>query len=568
MSNIGNGNKGRFSDRLKRMRYNRLYRKKKMELEDGEIMYKNFLKVVAVIPLMVVGNILDNDSDNKKKMIINKKEYIIQNNSNLTSNNQNASLQNKKDKISFERADVAVKEGTTKKFLDVKEDSIDKKNDDVEHLSFEQQNDNSKIERNEYNKIDSEINPIDIKNGSGVSDIISNESGEINQEKIESNGYFDGLNNENFIKDKIENTVLLKKLEKNIINLIKKDLVKIINTLEIYESELYVLSEINHDEKTLNECKKNIAEVRKILDKIDSLKKKYDYLKDNYDFEYLLEVGNEEIIDKITELRDRVNGNEIKTVVTDYKLLDVYKYLYTKVEDIKEKTTKIEEAKQKQEENLKERDIDFEKLKYKVFDINKINDSYASFVSKQNSFLNDLSDSILKIDSHEVVNYEIKGFGKYLTSSFKCLGLIMLNPLKGLFPSIVTQTILARNMVHNLHNSLSWEEKRKTVYEAIDYSTSINYAISNLSYTSSALDSTLDDLAKLKMEYNNKFREYQGDFLEYHDVINKITALQESLINNKIKLEIMKNRMKQYELQNENKLRLVRQLNDNEQKKQ
>ena len=77
MSNIGNGNKGRFSDRLKRMRYNRLYRKKKIKLEDGEIVYKNFLKVVAVIPLMVAGNILDTSiSDIKKKSVINGKNDI------------------------------------------------------------------------------------------------------------------------------------------------------------------------------------------------------------------------------------------------------------------------------------------------------------------------------------------------------------------------------------------------------------------------------------------------------------------------------------------------------------
>ena len=40
--------------------------------------------------------------------------------------------------------------------------------------------------------------------------------------------------------------------------------------------------------------------------------------------------------------------------------------------------------------------------------------------------------------------------------------------------------------------------------------------------------------------------------------------MQEAMINNKIKLEIMKNRMKQYKKQNENKLQLVRKLNNDE----
>ena len=56
MANIGNGNKGRFSDRLKKMRINRLKKNKNnepQELQDSEIMYKNFMKVVAVIPIIV-----------------------------------------------------------------------------------------------------------------------------------------------------------------------------------------------------------------------------------------------------------------------------------------------------------------------------------------------------------------------------------------------------------------------------------------------------------------------------------------------------------------------------------
>lgn len=563
MSNIGNGNKGRFSDRLKRMRYNRLFRKKKIALEDGEIVYKNFLKVVAIIPLMVAGNILETTNDKKKKIVIDKKEYIIKEDNKKIINDEKQEHK-LDDNLTKEEIKDTLK---TNDLCEVGKEEDEKISSEVDEMTPE--------EINEYIAVLKKGIAEEVK-----SNVPTNMQKDVDTEKIA----LEELNNEDIALDKQKDSIPKKEivngskqtvhsytpvqqLEKKIINLIKKDLVKIINTLEIYESELYILNEINNDEKTLKECQKNIAEVKKILGKIDSLKKRYDYLKDNIDFEYLLELGDDNIIDKITELRTVISNDKMKTVVSDYKLLDAYKYLYTKVEDVKEKTIKIEKEKITQEEKLKKRDIDFENLKNQVFDINKIKSSYESFVNEQNSFLNELSDKINKIDSHEITNYNLKGFGKYLFNSFKYVGLLMLNPLKGIVPSIATQTIIAGNIVRNLRNNLAWEEKKRMVYEAEDFSSSINFALNDLDYTSNSLDDTLDNLAKLKLEYNNKFKQYQGDFLEYADVINKITSMQESLINNKIKLEIIRNQMRQYSRQNENKLQLVRQLNSNEEEK-
>ena len=105
-------------------------------------------------------------------------------------------------------------------------------------------------------------------------------------------------------------------------------MIKTVNELEILESELYILSEVNGDEKTLIECRRNIDEVKKILCKIDILKRKYDFLKDNYDFEYLLELDNNELIDSIIELKNMFDNNKVRAMSEDYKLLDVYKFLY------------------------------------------------------------------------------------------------------------------------------------------------------------------------------------------------------------------------------------------------
>ena len=137
----------------------------------------------------------------------------------------------------------------------------------------------------------------------------------------------------------------------------------------------------------------------------------------------------------------------------------------------------------------------------------------------------------------------------------------MLSPLRGLFPSIAMQTMVTRNTVNQLRKGIVFEEHKRMVYDAIDFSNTINYGLNDLDSTGRMVDANLDDLIKLKMDYIDKFKQYQGDFLEYRDVINKINSLQENMINNKIKIEIMKDKMKQYERENNKKIELVKKLN-------
>jgi zinc transport system permease protein len=63
------------------------------------------------------------------------------------------------------------------------------------------------------------------------------------------------------------------------------------------------------------------------------------------------------------------------------------------------------------------------------------------------------------------------------------------------------------------------------VYEAIDYSTSINIAINNLDMTATVIDSTLEDISKLKNKYINEFSKYEVSFASYKDAIKKINKI-------------------------------------------
>lgn len=478
------GNYGKFSERMKKIKLDRLKVKKgKITIENSDNIYNNFLKVVAAIPMMVYDNVFLDDTSCKLK----------------------------------EKKDSDVFSVNKKKKLEIIS------NIDVSQIKKRQ---DSQLKKANSDRV------ISLKDTTKC----------VN-------------------KKQVENNVDHRELEKRIMNLIKKNLITMVNELEIIQSDLYVLSEINREDKTLIECRRNVDEVKKMLCKIDKLKKKYDFLKDNFDFEYMLETDDLQLVDDIITLKDTFEKTEVRALVEDYKLLDVYKFLYLRIDQLREDTYRFEEYKNMKVEELKQRDINFEEIKKEVYNISKVNDDYNSFVKNQNDFLIQLSKKVSQIDAHETTNYRLRGFNQLLLNSFKYVGLIMLSPLKGVIPSIATETLITKNVVSNLYKNISCEEIKKMVYDAIDYSSEITMAISDLNSTENLVDLTLEDIVKLKIKYNEEFKKYQGDFLEYEEVIGKINDMENKILGNKIKIEIMKKKMYEKERENQKKLVRVNELN-------
>ena len=515
---MATGNKDRFIQRLKKLlkskRKNKAIKSDNIIIKDSNEIYTNFTKVIASIPGFVYGNLT---SDKKSPSISNKHNDTVSNNKDVYVDK----LQNR-DRIN------SINTAYIKKI----QDNYFKKNNSIDFQNSKFDYQSKKANFNDEKVLDINSN-------------IDDKSTDLNNATI-----------------KDQNKV--KELEKSIINLIKKDLIKIVNEMEILQSELYILSEVNGESIVLKQCQEELDRVKSIICKIDKLKEKYDFLKDNYDFEYLLEIDNNDLVDKIIELKDTFGKNEVKAVAEDYKLLDVYKYLYLKLDDLRDKTTIFEEKKIEEELKLKERDIDFEKLKNDVYNVETNNKRYEYFVKSQNDLLNELNDNVNKISSYEQVDYHLKGFGKLFRNSFKYFGLLMVSPLKGVIPSIATETLITGNLIKNLYKNLEWEESRKMIYEAIDYSDVISNAINDLDNTNRIVDATLEDIVHLKMKYNDKFKKYQGDFLEYSDIMHKINDMENKILGNKIKIEMMRKRALEKKRENEKKLVLVRELNNKE----
>jgi len=366
----------------------------------------------------------------------------------------------------------------------------------------------------------------------------------------------------NSLIDNIElNDIETQKLQKEIIDLIKKRLVKNMNELEILQSELYILKEVTGNDIFLDKCRDDIKEAKKLLSKIKTLKEKYEYLKENTNFDDLLEIGNDVLIDKIIELKDMCNSDDIKNTVQNYKILEEYKYLYIKIDKFEDDIIRFNDYKLQKEQELKQRDIDFDKLKNELYNKQSEQNGYDNFVKDQELLLKNINDKLLQIDSYEVVNYKLKGFNQLVTNSFKYLGLLLASPFKGIIPGIATQTLITKNVIHNLYNNLEWQEERKMVYETIDFSVSINIFKNDLDKTLNLVNTTLDDIVRLKNKYKQDFAKYEYSFAEYSEIFKKINKMENAIVNNKIKIKLMQEKILEKEKQNTEKMKRVKKLN-------
>lgn len=497
-NNSSGGNRGKWTDRIKKIRRDRLKNIKNITFFDNDnLMLLKLGKIFLALPSVIYTNIKSDDNKKTSLDVENNKVEILGKSSNL---------HNKK-KYIVNSDNLLCKD----KIIDV----------------------------NKNNKLD-EIRKIDISY--------------LKRNSIKPTLF----NNNQNIKLQLEK----EKLQKEIVDLIKKKLVKNINELEILQSEFYVISMIDFSDIYLEQCNQDIKEIKKLFSKVKSLKEKYDYLKDNIDFQYMLEFDDDLLIDKILELKNMYNNIDVSKTVNDYKLLNEFKYLYLKIDKLEENTFRLAKYKEDKLIELKKRDIDFDKFKDKLYDFDKISDEYNNFVSEQEFFLNQLEEKISYIDKQEKITYRLKGFNELLGNSFKYIGLLLLNPLKGLIPGIVSQTLLTRNVIHNLYTNMEWEESRKFVYDAIDYSSSINAAINNLDDTSRLVDSTLEEIIMLKKKFKQEFSKYETSFSSYKDAISKLNKIENAVLGSKIKIGIMQEKMKEKERVNSDKLCKVRELNN------
>jgi len=78
---------------------------------------------------------------------------------------------------------------------------------------------------------------------------------------------------------------------------------------------------------------------------------------------------------------------------------------------------------------------------------------------------------------------------------------------------------------------------------------------------SSMINSTLEDIILLKNRYVKDFSQYEISFSCYKDAIRKLNKIENAVLGSKIKIEMMQSKMIEKEMDNENKLKMIKKLN-------
>jgi len=336
----------------------------------------------------------------------------------------------------------------------------------------------------------------------------------------------------------------------NLLNDYKEKVLNIKNKLDIIESEAYILNENNDENELLKGCNDQEQQTDKLLDKIDNVKHKYLTAKEKVTQDIKITTSKEEIENKIENLGINTIENEFLKIEKEISNLEL-------------EIIKLEIKKEEKIEKKGLKPLDIWKLSYDLIDVDKVNYNCNKLIIEQQKILDNLNKKINNISSLEKKEYNVEGLGTFLGSLFKYLGTLFVAPFSGLMPGIAISTLATKKVVNNLADNIKIKEKTKTIYAASDYENDIINSIHDLSSMDDLIDSTLEDIYKIKKELKSKLG---SNSREYENIISKINKLESNIQNNKYKVHILKTKMEQNKKINKDKLVKVKVLNQKQKK--
>ena len=365
-------------------------------------------------------------------------------------------------------------------------------------------------------------------------------------------------------KEEVTNKEKKDYLNNQIVNKIKKRLVKYLDEIEMLESELYVINTISKDEATIEELNKTKAKVNALINKINSLKEKYKLIKDYVDNELFIDDKDDFLDEDIDYLKQLATSVEIGKNKSTIKKIKEYKLLSLELDVIEAKVKDLNSIKEKKKEELNLRDDNYQKLLDTYINNRTISEQCQKMMAEQEKTL----DSINVNDIEAITNTTTRlvGMGEVFRSGLRYIGTVM-NPFKYTRNGIVQSTILAKRLVDNALNNVHMETRTKISYQATDYSYEIDRCLNELEYVSNTIDKSLEDITYLKNRYISELIKYKYRVPKIAKTYQDIIKLEKLLLSNKRKTQMMINKTNNLELANKNKLIKVKKLNNQEQNK-
>ena len=340
----------------------------------------------------------------------------------------------------------------------------------------------------------------------------------------------------------------LEKIDSNVLIHLRDDFENQMDELEVLEGELYSRNldeDSTYVKDEISICKKR---VQVLIDKLDKLlankKNQYDDLSDDT------------IEDCLYEYRMLLDSTgEYDDFSKEYQKLDEYYVMY---DSLKNNKNHVSSLKDKVNIITEKVAVD-DSIQNRLLNIDYINKSCVNQMNQQNEYLDNLMKKINDISSSEYVTTHIKGFGELVRASFKYLGLLMLNPLKGTLPGIGVEALAAKELVGNLYQNLHLEKTKHIHYSTVNYQNELNSKIRDVEYVDNLLGDSLRDISKLKSDFKLKF---DSSFPSFDSTLDKINKIEHTIVRNQNKVNKIKKRMENSKKINEEKLMRIKKLNE------
>ena len=355
----------------------------------------------------------------------------------------------------------------------------------------------------------------------------------------------DKVNIKKEIKKTKDEVVILKEVN----NFIKKS----IDAIEEIKTDV---EELKQESKIKNKDTKSTEEkYSKLKKKIENLKLQYDTIKDKYDLSEFSIIQSIKLMDAIDDYKSLASLNELDM------MLNVCKKEINKIKSI----TIINESKKQigsNIENVKEEQksvkIKFNKSKEDINRLDSIEKDILYELRYQEEVVNDMYDKASFYEKEISKKIETIGHRKILSSLFRIAGGILTIPFTGknLFGVALGSTMINKGL-KEMNRSLETKEKIVVNYKYEDISKKISEVKDKVEYINLVLSDSLNEIKKLKNNYNNIFKGYDNILPEYKSVLESINALESKLIENQKKLNNMDKKLDKEKEMNKQKLKIV-----------
>ena len=322
------------------------------------------------------------------------------------------------------------------------------------------------------------------------------------------------------------------------------------------------LDEINNEVESIKldlKEKKDTKELEKRYNnlkiKIEKLKKQYDTIKEKYDLSEFAIIGGIKLIDNISDYKSIANLNEIETMVRVCKN-EIEKIESITIIDEKSKRVSNEiENKKEKEDTIK---IKFNKYKGTIKEANDIEEKIAFEIKGQEQIVNDMYKDAIYFEKRISKEIEYIGHRKILSSILNIAGGIITLPFTGnhLFGIALGASMINKGL-KEMNKKLETKEKTVIKYDYKDISEKIFNMKDKIGYINLVLTDSLNEIKKLKNNFNNVFKDYEYILPDYYEMLDKINSLEDKLINQQKKINGVDKKLDEERELNRQKLKKI-----------